>query len=131
MTIDESEVLSSNPRQSEHLFVNVMARRGGGGAAAPAHARTDSPREPIDAPTAAVDRLPTLRRAARGQLARTGSFLLAAMSSCWRISLALVLSLVLLAPPCDAKVAKLDANSFAMAVNHPSANSIVMFHAPW
>ena len=111
-----------------------MARRGGGGAAAPAHAchaRTDSPREPIDAPTAAVDRLPTLRRAARGQLARTGSFLLAAMSSCWRISLALVLSLVLLAPPCDAKVAKLDANSFAMAVNHPSANSIVMFHAPW
>lgn len=53
------------------------------------------------------------------------------MSSCWRISLALVLSLVLLAPPCDAKVAKLDANSFAMAVNHPSANSIVMFHAPW
>ena len=95
------------------------------------HTRTDSPREPIDAPTAAVDRLPTLRRAARGQLARTGSFLLAAMSSCWRISLALVLSLVLLAPPCDAKVAKLDANSFAMAVNHPSANSIVMFHAPW
>ena len=61
------------------------------------HTRTDSPREPIDAPTAAVDRLPTLRRAARGQLARTGSFLLAAMSSCWRISLALVLSLVLLA----------------------------------
>ena len=81
---------------------------------------TPGAREPIDT-----------RRAARGQLARTGSFLLAAMSSCWRISLALLLSLVLLAPPCDAKVAKLDANTFAMAVNHPNANSIVMFHAPW
>ncbi len=57
--------------------------------------------------------------------------MLRAMLRSWRRSLVSVLSLALLALGCEAKVAKLDSNTFAHAVSGSGSNSIVMFYAPW